>query len=600
MTTRPVGSPYDGIALLPPQTLDRVAGIASALLGAPTRWLASDEMGRPDLPLADGSGAESGMYRAFPSAASDGALQLLLLRNAPRRAGPLLVRDTARDESARELRHAIRYGARAVALFPFERQGTDVPSALCVLGSVPRDWHAREVAALEQVTAMLATELDLRRDALHDLLTGLPNRSLLLDRLSHAVTRARRHKDFHFALLALDLDRFQVVNSSLGYGAGDALLTGVARRLEQCVRGEDTVVRLSGDDFVLLLESLVEESDAGRVAERIQRALREPFVIEGEEIFLTASMGIVGGTADVEHPADLLRRAETALGRAKRAGGSRYLMFDRVMHDRAHRRLRAESDLHHAVEREEFEVYYQPMVSLATGRITEVEALVRWHHPQRGLVPPLEFIPLAEETGLIVPIGAWVLTEACRQTHAWQQRFGGAGEGGRPLAVSVNLSVREFADRDFTARVAGTLAQSGLDPRALKLEITESFAVDDAARTREMLEALRALGVAIYLDDFGTGYSSLGTLHELPLDAIKIDYTFVTRMEEGATHLQLVHTVRTLARNIGVATVAEGVENHAQLEMLRSMECEYAQGYLFSRPVPARELERLLEADARW
>jgi EAL domain-containing protein (putative c-di-GMP-specific phosphodiesterase class I) len=259
-------------------------------------------------------------------------------------------------------------------------------------------------------------------------------------------------------------------------------------------------------------------------------------------------------------------------------------------------RLRTETDLRGAVERGEFELYYQPLVTLRSGRVTELEALLRWRHPSRGVVAPLDFIPLAEETGLIVPIGSWVLAEACRQVRAWQQRF----PREEPLSLSVNLSVKQFAQPDFVAHMAGIVRASGLDPRCLKLEITESVAIDDPERTRGMLDELRQLGVRMYLDDFGTGYSSLGQLHRLSLDAIKIDRTFVMRMSEGPMHWQLVRTVRDLARNIGVTVIAEGVETAEQLGELRELGCESAQGYLFSRPVPGAEIEQLLERNPRW
>jgi EAL domain-containing protein (putative c-di-GMP-specific phosphodiesterase class I) len=271
-------------------------------------------------------------------------------------------------------------------------------------------------------------------------------------------------------------------------------------------------------------------------------------------------------------------------------------MFDRAMQTRAVARLRMETDLRGAVERGEFEVYYQPLIALDSGRVTELEALLRWNHPARGIVAPLDFIPLAEEIGLIIPIGNWVLTEACRQVREWQQRYPRPD----PLSLSVNLSVKQFAQPDFVAHTAGIVRASGLDAHCLKLEITESIAIDDPERTRGMLDELRSLGVRMYLDDFGTGYSSLGQLHRLSLDAIKIDRSFVMRMDEGPMHLQLVHTVRDLARNIGVSVIAEGVESTAQLEVLRGLGCESAQGYLFSRPVPAGETARLLERDPRW
>jgi diguanylate cyclase (GGDEF)-like protein len=441
---------------------------------------------------------------------------------------------------------------------------------------------------------------ELRRHATRDVLTGLPNRVLFLDRLAHAVERGRRHKDFRFAVLSLDLDRFKAVNDSLGMRAGDELLVAHARRLEQCVRSEDTIARLSGDEFAILLESLADDADAGRVAERMLRALTEPVQTREGEVFATASIGIVLSSSGLEAGDDanvrLLQQAGVAMSRAKTAGRGQYQMFDRAMQARAVARLRTETHLRTALERGEFELYYQPLVALKSGQVTELEALLRWNHPTRGLVAPLDFIPLAEETGLIVPIGSWVLSEACRQVREWQQRHSRA----EPLTLSVNLSVKQFAQPDFVAHMAGIVRGSGLDPHCLKLEITESIAIDDPDRTRGMLDELRLLGVRMYLDDFGTGYSSLGQLHRLSLDAIKIDRSFVMRMSEGPMHWQLVRTVRDLARNIGVTVIAEGVETAEQLAELRGLGCESAQGYLFSRPVPAVEMERLLEQDPRW
>jgi len=440
----------------------------------------------------------------------------------------------------------------------------------------------------------------LRHNATHDALTGLPNRVLFLDRLAHAVERGRRHKDFRFAVLSLDLDRFKAVNDSLGVRVGDEVIVDHARRLEDCVRSEDMVARLSGDEFAILLESLADDADAGRVAERMLRSLAAPVETREGTVFSTASIGIVLSSSGLEQGDDanirLLQQAGVAMSRAKAAGRSRYEMFDRAMQARAAARLRMETDLRTAVERGEFELYYQPMVQLETGRVTELEALLRWRHPSRGIVAPLDFIPLAEETGLIVPIGSWVLSDACRQVREWQQRF----PRDEPLTLSVNLSVKQFAQPDFVAHMAGIVQSSGLDAHCLKLEITESIAIDDPERTRGMLDELRGLGVRMYLDDFGTGYSSLGQLHRLSLDAIKIDRSFVMRMTEGPMHWQLVHTVRNLARNIGVTVIAEGVETVEQLAELRGLGCESAQGYLFSRPVPAGEMERMLERDPRW
>ena len=481
---------------------------------------------------------------------------------------------------------------------------------LCVVLDEPHEWSETDRATLFDVSALLAAELELCRElgrhraieeelrehALRDGLTGLPNSILFLDRLEHAVERARRHKDFRFAVLALDLDRFKAINDSLGRNIGDDVLVAVARRLESCVRGEDTVARASGDEFAILLESLSDDSDGSRVAERMQRSLAAPVQTSEGEVYTAASMGIVLSSSGLDTPSALMQQAGIAMSRAKSAGRGRYEMYDRAMHVRALARLRMETDLRHALERGEFEIYYQPLVTLSTGRITELEALLRWHHPQRGLVAPLEFIPLAEETGMIVPIGGWVLAEACRQTREWQQRFPSQDN----LALSVNLSPKQFAQAGFVPFVESTVRTSGLDPRSLKLEITESFAIDDPDGTRALLSALRALGIQIYLDDFGTGYSSLGYLHQLPLDGIKIDRCFVTQMEMGPLHRQLVHTVRDLAMNIGVAAVAEGVETATQLDTLRSLGCESAQGFLFSRPVPRDGIEQLLTDDPRW
>ena len=464
----------------------------------------------------------------------------------------------------------------------------------------PTPGAGTEAALRAALAECQAAQEALRHDATHDALTGLPNRVLFLDRLAHAVERGRRHRDFRFAVLSIDLDRFKSVNDSLGVRVGDEVIVDHARRLEQCIRAEDMVARLSGDEFAVLLESLADDADAGRVAERMLRSLAVPVETREGVVFSTASIGIVLSSSGLEVGDDanirLLQQAGVATSRAKTAGRGRYDMFDRDMQARAVARLRMETDLRNAVERGEFELYYQPLVALETGRVTEMEALLRWRHPTRGVVAPLDFIPLAEETGLIVPIGSWVMADACRQVHEWQQRF----PRDEPLTLSVNLSVKQFAQPDFVAHMAGIVRSSGLDPRCLKLEITESIAIDDPERTRGMLDELRRLGVRMYLDDFGTGYSSLGQLHRLSLDAIKIDRSFVMRMTEGPMHWQLVHTVRNLARNIGVTVIAEGVETAQQLEELRALGCESAQGYLFSRPVPAAEMERMLERDPRW
>ena len=478
----------------------------------------------------------------------------------------------------------------------------DPTPAVRASGTLPASTSSptSESALRAELAACRAAQEELRHNATQDALTGLPNRVLFLDRLAHAVERARRHKEFRFAVLSLDLDRFKAVNDSLGVRVGDEVIVDHARRLEKCVRGEDMVARLSGDEFAILLESLADDADAGRVADRMLRSLAAPVETREGVVFSTASIGIVLSSSGIEAGDEanirLLQQAGVAMSRAKAGGRGRYEMFDRAMQARAVTRLRTETDLRTAVERGEFEIYYQPLVSLQSGRVTELEALLRWRHPSRGIVAPLDFIPLAEETGLIVPIGSWVLGDACRQVREWQRRF----PREELLSLSVNLSVKQFAQPDFVAHMAGIVQSSGLDAHCLKLEITESIAIDDPDRTRGMLDELRGLGVRMYLDDFGTGYSSLGQLHRLSLDAIKIDRSFVMRMTEGPMHWQLVHTVRNLARNIGVTVIAEGVETKQQLDELRALGCESAQGYLFSRPVPASEMARMLEQDPRW
>ncbi|GAC1659499.1 MAG: hypothetical protein NVS4B3_27960 [Gemmatimonadaceae bacterium] len=605
------------LSLLPRESVERTARLVELALGTPVSLLAgSGGSAVSELPATDLMPGNSARAAALPGGSRE-SLQFCLA-SVSEGVSVRFSSDVATDREPLLL-DGVRYsGARAYAVFPLTTAPSPGPElaapnervAMCILSDTPREWTERERRSLTTIAAVVTAELSVRRDladnalreaearehALRDPLTGLPNRALFLDRLAHAVERGKRHKDFRFAVLALDLDRFKAVNDSLGHEAGNTVLAAVAARLLDCVRGEDMVARLSSDEFGLLLESLANDSDGGRVAERIQRSLAAAVPTDDGDVFTSASIGIVLSSPETGPPAQLVQRASIAMSRAKSSGRNRYEIFDRDMHARALARLRMETDLRRAVERSEFELHYQPLVTLSSGRITELEALLRWRHPTRGVVAPLDFIPLAEETGLILPIGAWVLGEACRQAVDWQRRF----PRDVPLAVSVNLSVKQFAQTDFVSRVSDIVRTAGFDPHALKLEITESFAIDDAERTRTMLEELRALGIRIYLDDFGTGYSSLGYLQRLPLDAIKIDRTFVMRMDAGPTQLQLVHTVRELARNIGVAAVAEGVETPAQLETLRSLGCESAQGYLFSRPLPARDMATLLAHDPRW
>jgi diguanylate cyclase (GGDEF)-like protein len=397
-------------------------------------------------------------------------------------------------------------------------------------------------------------------------------------------------------VLFLDLDRFKDVNDNLGHFAGDELLRAVARRLEACLRPEDTVARLSGDEFAILLESISETSDAGRVAERIEEALSFPINLGGAEITTSASMGIVTSSMSQEQPEQLLRSADMAMYRAKAAGRARYEMFDRAMHTDALARLQLETDLRRAVEQGEFRLHYQPLISLRTGRITGLEALLRWEHPQRGLVQPRDFIPIAEETGLIVRIGRWVLNEACRQLGAWQRSHPRA----EPLSIGVNLSVKQFSQPDLLDQLANALRTSGIPPSCLRLEITEAALIEKGGAAMALLGQIKQLGPQIYLDDFGTGYSSLIYLHRLPIDAIKIDRDLVSTMDSDEKNLRLVRTILTFVQIIGVRAEAEGISTAEQLRELRSLKCEHGQGYLFSAPIPHDAVDEVLTADPVW
>jgi diguanylate cyclase (GGDEF)-like protein/PAS domain S-box-containing protein len=450
----------------------------------------------------------------------------------------------------------------------------------------------RVLGTAQDITDWKRAEERLRYDAFHDALTELANRALFMDRLGQLVRHAVRQEQYLFAVLFLDLDRFKLINDSLGHAAGDQLLWAMARRLEACLRPRDTVARLGGDEFAVLLDDLGDVSDATRVAERIQQELTLPFGLEGQEVYTSVSIGIALSASGYERAEDLLRDADIAMYRAKAQGKSRYEVFDRAMHTRAVRLLRLETDLRRAIERGQLALHYQPIVALADGRLRGFEALVRWHHPQRGLVSPAEFIPLAEETKLILPIGEWVLGEACRRLAEWQARF----PCDQPLSVSVNLSARQFEQPGLIEQVGRALAETGLDARALKLEITESVLMESPDTAAALLQQLRELGAALHLDDFGTGYSSLSYLHRFPIDGLKIDRSFVSQMAGGGKSLELVRSIIALARNLGLGVVAEGIETAEQAAQLRALDCEQGQGYLFSKPVESGAAGELIAA----
>jgi diguanylate cyclase (GGDEF)-like protein/PAS domain S-box-containing protein len=469
------------------------------------------------------------------------------------------------------------------------RDGTDLWTLISA--SPIQDADGNYVGALKMftdITERKLAEANLVHAATHDRLTGLPNRALLVDRLNIAVARSSG-QGASLAVLFCDLDRFKVINDSMGHAAGDTVLATIAERLCAVIRPGDTVARIGDDEFVFCCEGLDDDAEATRIADRVWGALAVPIVVDGREVFVTTSIGIRVLTGAIEPAESLLRDADAAMYQAKQSGGACSYMFDESLRQRQGSRLEIEGDLHRALERGELRVHYQPVVSIADGILAGVEALLRWEHPDKGMMLPFDFIGIAEETGLIVPMGLWVLDQACQQLHEWQQL--GAG----PLTMAVNVSPRQLRSPELTSQVAEILRRTGVRPGDLCLEVTETILIEHVGVADDVLAALRELGVRIALDDFGTGYSSLNHLHQFPVDVLKIDRSFIAHLGSDVEATAIVASVVHLAQALGLEVVAEGIETSKQLGQLRLLGCQLAQGYFWSRPVPPDQLSSWLQ-----
>ena len=461
---------------------------------------------------------------------------------------------------------------------------------LCALAAIPG--ADKDVVSLADITELKQAERQIYHQAFHDTLTSLPNRALFMEHLNMALKRAKRRDDYYFAVLYLDIDRFKLVNDSLGHSVGDRLIGAFANRIQESLRELDILARFGGDEFVILLEDIENSEYASGVADRLQQELKRPFMIEGKEVFAPASFGVVLNTRDYEEPEDIIRDADAAMYHAKENGKAQYKIFDKTLHKKALHLLERETDLRKAVHRNEFENHYQPIVDLQTASLVGFEALIRWNHPQLGLIYPGSFISIAEETGLIIPITKLITRRACEDLCRWQDQL----KDELKLTMNLNLSSKHFMSPTLLDDIKEILNQTGMPPEQLKLEITETALMEDADETIRLVHRLKDLGLHLVIDDFGTGYSSLSYLQRLPIDTLKVDRSFVSRIQSDPDgNLNIVEAIISLAHRLKMLVVAEGVETEEQFAILLEMNCQFGQGYLFSRPLSKPQVDELIE-----
>ena len=497
-------------------------------------------------------------------------------------------------------------GISGVVYFTYRRYVDDVKKTAAKAEQAERERAEQAELHIEELQhhiaeqdrigkALRESKEKFRHAAFHDSLTDLPNRNLFMETLRFSLEKANHNPNFKFAILFLDINRFKTINDSLGHSMGDRLILHVAKRLSTSVREKDLVARFGGDEFAFVLNNINDIEEAIEFAELIKNKISAPFSLSGRQVFTSFSIGIAMGSAEYEAAEDILRDADIAMYHAKEANKD-FVVFDKKMHTRAVTLLQLETDLRTAIEHDQLCVYYQPIIGLGSMKLFGFEALIRWNHPQRGLIPPGEFIPVSEETGLIVPLTLWILRHSCQQMIEWQK----ISPDNKDLVISVNLSGKHFAQKDLVEQIKTILDETKINPACLKLELTESAVMENAESVISMLKQIRDLGIQLSIDDFGTGYSSLSYLHRFPINTLKVDRSFVSTMEDGSENGEIVRTVIALAKTLKLNVVAEGIETIHQLHQLRILGCEYGQGYLFSRPVPTDEAERLLEDKARW